>query len=65
MYINKLCIDISSVLETECLNKRRFPDRCTLHREVTAWKKRRNDKKARINWRFTREKAKDKFKLLT
>jgi hypothetical protein len=51
-----------SVLETECLN-RRIPDQDTLQNEVTAWENRRNDRKAQIDWRFTREKAKEKFKL--
>lgn len=63
-WLNMAEIEIS-VLETECLNKRRIPDRRTLLGEVTAWNNRRNDKKARINWRFTREKAKEKFNLST
>jgi hypothetical protein len=62
-WLNMAEIEIS-VLETECLN-RRIPDRGTLQKEVTAWMKRRNDKKAKINWRFTREKAKEKFKFST
>jgi len=61
-WLNMAEIEIS-VMETECLNKRRIPDRCTLHREIIAWKNRRNEKKAKINWRFTRGKAKEKFKL--
>ncbi|MGC1120022.1 MAG: transposase, partial [Candidatus Methanofastidiosia archaeon] len=63
-WLNMAEIEIS-VMERECLNKRRIPDRHTLHRETTAWKKRRNGRKARINWRFTREKARDRFKLQT
>ena len=51
-----------SVLETECLN-RRIPNRDTLQKEVIAWENRRNNQKAQIDWRFTREKAKEKFKL--
>ena len=54
-----------SVLGTECLNKRRIPDRFTLNKETSAWKKKRNTKKARIMWRFTKEKAREKFKLQT
>lgn len=60
-WLNMAEIEIS-VLETECLN-RRIPDLETLQREVTAWMKTRNDQKARIDWRFTREKAKEKFRL--
>ncbi len=60
-WLNMAEIEIS-VLETECLN-RRIPDRKTIQKEVTAWKKRRNDKKAKIEWQFTREKAREKFNL--
>jgi hypothetical protein len=63
-WLNMAEIEIS-VMERECLNKRRIPDRHILHHETTAWKKRRNSRKARINWRFTREKARDRFKLQT
>jgi hypothetical protein len=62
-WLNMAEIEIS-VLETECLN-RRIPDRDTLEKEVAAWEKMRNDQKAQIDWRFTREKAKEKFKLST
>lgn len=51
-------IDIS-VMESECLN-RRIPDQDILEKEVAVWTKMRNDQKARINWRFTREKAREK-----
>lgn len=54
-----------SVMERECFKGRRIPYRRILHRDTNAYEKRRNDKKARINWRFTREKAREKFKLQT
>lgn len=60
-WLNMAEIEIS-VLETECLN-RRIPDEDTIQKEVAAWEKRRNDQEARINWKFTREKAREKFKL--
>jgi hypothetical protein len=60
-WLNMAEIEIS-VLETECLN-RRIPDKNILQNEVIAWENRRNSKKARIDWRFTREKARKKFKL--
>jgi len=60
-WLNMAEIEIS-VLETECLN-RRIPNRDTLQKEVIAWENRRNNQKAQIDWRFTREKAKEKFKL--
>ena len=62
-WLNMAEIEIS-VMETECLN-RRIPDRLTLRKETIAWEKRRNNKKARIGWRFTRKKARKKFKLQT
>ena len=33
----------------------------TLAREVTAWTKRRNKQKKKIDWKFTREKADKKL----
>ncbi|MGC1119493.1 MAG: IS630 family transposase [Candidatus Methanofastidiosia archaeon] len=62
-WLNMAEIEIS-VLETECLN-RRIPDQEILQKEVNAWMKMRNDQEARIEWRFTREKAREKFKLQT
>ncbi len=62
-WLNMAEIEIS-VMGTECLNGRRIPDRLTLNHEKNAWKKRRDHKKARIDWRFTREKAREKFKLI-
>jgi transposase len=63
-WLNMAEIEIS-VLDTECLHRRRIPDIHTLKNELTAWKTKRNTKEARINWRFTRKKAEEKFKLLT
>lgn len=60
-WLNMAEIEIS-VMGTECLN-RRIPDRLTLRKETTAWEKRRNNKKTRIEWRFTREKAREKFNI--
>ena len=60
-WLNMAEIEIS-VLETECLN-RIIPDLETLQKEVAAWMKMRNDQKAQIDWKFTREKAREKFKL--
>jgi len=30
---------------------------------MSAWQNARNEQRAKINWRFTREKASEKFKL--
>lgn len=49
-------------LEQQCLN-RRIPDFHSMQSEVAACVKKRNQNKCKINWQFTREKAKEKFKL--
>lgn len=51
------------VLQRQCLN-RRLPDQKTLRREVKAWEKQRNSKKAKVNWRFTTKDARIKLKRL-
>ena len=64
-WLNMAEIEIA-VMDTECLGRgRRIPDKGTLEREVTAWQNRRNSQCARINWRFTRKKAREKFQLST
>jgi hypothetical protein len=52
-----------SVLQRQCLN-RRLPDQKTLRREVKAWEKQRNSKKAKVDWRFTTKDARIKLKRL-
>lgn len=60
-WLDQAEIEIHS-LETQCLN-RRIPDFHTMQSEVAACVKKRNIDKCKINWQFTREKAKEKFKL--
>lgn len=60
-WLDQAEIEIHS-LEQQCLN-RRIPDFHTMQSEVAACAKKRNLDKCRINWQFTREKAKEKFKL--
>ncbi|MGC1119585.1 MAG: transposase [Candidatus Methanofastidiosia archaeon] len=62
-WLNMAEIEIS-VMERECL-RRRIPDQDTLQRETAAYESGRNDQKAQINWKFTREKACEKFRLST
>ena len=52
-----------SVLTKQCLD-RRIPEAATLTREVAAWVKSRNDANAKIDWRFTTDKARSKLKRL-
>ena len=51
------------VLTRQCLS-RRIGDIETLEKEVVAWQKDRNNKKAKINWRFTNDNARIKLKKL-
>ncbi len=61
-WLDQAEIEIHS-LEVQCLN-RRIPDFHTAQSEIAACVKKRNKDKCTINWQFTREKAKVKFKLL-
>ena len=49
-------------LEEQCLD-RRIPDFQTMQAEVAACVARRNKNRCGITWQFTREKAREKFKL--
>lgn len=60
-WLNMAEIEIN-VLSGQCLN-RQIPSMKEMSKYVTAWLKRRNKIKAGINWRFTKEMAKIKFKL--
>jgi hypothetical protein len=51
------------VLMGQCL-KRRIADMETIAREAKAWQESRNNKKAKINWRFTDQNARIKLKRL-
>ena len=45
---------------SQCLD-RRIPDKALLVSEVAAWERRRNREKARINWLFTVQRAREKL----
>ena len=49
-----------SALACQCLD-RRIPDISSMRREVAAWQRRRNQRGAPINWRFTTEDARIKL----
>ena len=51
------------VLNGQCL-KRRIPDKGMLLSEITAWQKKRNSDKAKVDWQFTAEDARIKLKRL-
>ncbi|MDX2090768.1 MAG: hypothetical protein SFX73_23115, partial [Kofleriaceae bacterium] len=48
------------VMVGQCLD-RRIPDKSTLIAEVTKWEQRRNRERARINWLFTVDRAREKI----
>jgi transposase len=58
-WLNMVEIEIG-VMVRQCLD-RRIPDKPTLVSEVAAWQRRRNREKARINWLFTVQRAREKL----
>ena len=59
-WLNQAEIEIS-LFARQCLGKRRIPTLCAFRREANAWNRRMNHKKVKINWGFTRKKARAKF----
>lgn len=60
-WLNMAEIEIGKL--SKAVLKRRVPDRKTLGKEVWAYQQKQNRAKSTINWKFTREKAREKFKL--
>lgn len=58
-WLNMVEIEIG-VMVQQCLD-RRIPDKATLISEIAAWERRRNKERARINWMFTVERAREKM----
>ena len=58
-WLNMVEIEIG-VLRGQCLD-RRIGEREALEAEIKAWQRQRNDAGARIHWKFTTEKARDKL----
>jgi len=61
-WLNMAEIELN-VLHSQCLN-RRIPEIETIKKEVKAWQNARNNKVAKINWRFTSKDARIKLKKL-
>jgi transposase len=59
-WLNMVEIEIG-VMVAQCLD-RRIPDKATLVSEVGAWRRRRNKERARINWLFTVNRAREKLR---
>ncbi len=60
-WLNQAEIELS-MFSRQCLGSRRIPDLGTLQRETQAWKRTANQLRTKINWRFTRKKARKLFK---
>ena len=58
-WLNMVEIEIS-VLSRQCLSQR-IPDIATLHGEVAAWQRKRDETGARITWMFTVDEARRKL----
>ena len=60
-WLNQAEIEIG-LFARQCLGKRRMPNLKYLQRESKAWNRRMNRDKVTINWRFTRQKAREMFR---
>lgn len=60
-WLNQAEIEISMFSRT-CLGKNRSPDIHSLRKRAAPWKRRMNRNKVKINWAFSRRKARVKFK---
>lgn len=58
-WLNMVEIEIG-VMVSQCLD-RRIPTTAKLISKVKAWERRRNREKARIKWRFTVDRAREKL----
>jgi len=59
-WLNMAEIEIG-IMDRQCLN-RRIPEEAILKRELAVWQGQRNYRNARIEWKFSREKADEKLK---
>jgi hypothetical protein len=59
-WLNQAEIELS-LYSRQCLGKRRIPDLGTLKRETRIWNRQTDRKRTRINWQFTRKKARKLF----
>jgi hypothetical protein len=60
-WLNQAEIELS-LYSRQCLGTRRFVDLGFLQRETTAWNRQTDRKRTRINWKFTRHKARKTFR---
>jgi hypothetical protein len=60
-WLNQAEIELS-LYSRQCLGKRRIADLGTLQRETRVWNRKTDRQRTRINWRFTRKKARQAFR---
>ena len=60
-WLNQAEIELN-LYTRECLGTRRFPDLNSLQQETKAWNRQTNRSRTRINWTFTRRKARKTFR---
>ena len=60
-WLNQAEIEIS-LCSRQCLGQRRIPSLADLRREAQAWNRNMNRDHVIINWKFTRKKARQKFR---
>jgi len=59
-WLNQAEIELS-LYSRQCLGKRRMPDLGTLQRETRIWNRQSDRRRIKINWTFTRQKARKAF----
>ena len=62
-WLNQAEIEIS-LFARQCLGRRRISSLAVLERESRAWNRQINRDRVKINWRFTRENARVKFRYM-
>jgi hypothetical protein len=60
-WLNQAEIELS-LFSRQCLGTRRIPALEVLQQETRAWTRQAHRKRIRINWRFTRRKARKTFR---
>jgi hypothetical protein len=60
-WLNQAEIELS-LYARQCLGTRRFPDLSLLQEETRAWNHQTDQKRTRVNWTFTRRKARSTFR---
>jgi hypothetical protein len=62
-WLNQAEIELS-MYSRQCLGKRRIPTLAELQQETQVWKRDANRNRTKINWQFTRKKARKVFKYI-